>query len=86
MSFDKYTDYPYAYRDVDQFFKKLYRINQMWFKCRSHIDNDQLNRLFDLMVKVNVMMVDIVSVLQERAHEDSRKPKDQAHQKREQPF
>lgn len=53
----------HKYRDLNSFFKKLYQINQLWFKNRSAVKSSDVAVLFDMMLEVDAKMSEIYARL-----------------------
>ena len=58
-------DYDY-YPDVDQWCKKLYYINQDWFRHRSKLSEEELQKLFEVFLKIDEDLAEIRQVLRSK--------------------
>ena len=53
------------YPEVDKLFKKLYFLNQDWFKVRDKfkIDGPEMKKLFDIQTKMFTYLMEIEDIL-----------------------
>jgi len=51
------------YPDVDKYFKTLYNMNQDWFKTRGKLTDKDLQKLFQIFLRIDDNLIEIKKII-----------------------
>jgi len=51
------------YPDTDKYFKTLYNMNQDWFKTRGKLTDKDLQKLFQIFLRINDNLLEIKKII-----------------------